>query len=423
MIQKNEIRGERFIVKPIEHNMIIYWIVRYYSEAEKRVKQRIRFLNTASMPMDVRFPFMFRVEAENLLKSLDLRNYKNFFIEVDDRNHHTKEKIDNETSLSYTDGGTYYFETESEEYLPEWELRRIMGKECSSSDFPRYTDRYLEHNKNTEINFSSDEIRQLQIFTDNYNELKVNRLKAPTLSSPTPLYRVWFDNTETELQAYALNFRKIYSRDGQAGGSFPDLCEAIKTHEDTALALLAEDSLAYFDELRSVDVRSIPREFMRSLGAPSIYQLFENYSSKVTIHDLIQLFFYTQYHHNPHSGRVEELNNLKSFLKRCDADDILKYMFFMALWTFQMLFLNAGQSFVGMFQVQISHPPDSTKIKNLGERSATTEDLRRRNKFEALKRSFAQSLWIEAGRPECGAYYFEDEAERRMLLGLGRIYI
>ena len=279
------------------------------------------------------------------------------------------------------------------------------------------------HHKIWDIIFSSDEIRQLQIFTDNYNDLKKNQLKSPSLSSPTPSYRVWFDNTEMELRAYALNFRKIYSKDGQAGGSFPDLCEAVKTHEDTALALLAEDSLAYFDELRSVDIRAVPREFMKLLGAPCIYQLFEHYPILITIHDLIQLFFYTQYHHNPHSGRVEKLQNLKDFLNRPDADIILKYMFFMALWTFQMLFLDVGQSFVGMFQSKAPRPQDSTKIPNLGEKGATTEDLRRRSKFEALKRSFAQILWIEAGRPECGAYYFEDEAERQMLLGLGRIYI
>lgn len=130
-------------MKSIEQKMIIYWFVRYYSFTEKRVKERTLFLNTDSMPMDIRFSFMFRVEAENLLHSLDLRNYKEFFVEVEDKNYHVKEKIQNWTSLQYTDGGIYYFETELGEYLPEWELRKIMGIERPTSGFPRYTDRYL----------------------------------------------------------------------------------------------------------------------------------------------------------------------------------------------------------------------------------------------------------------------------------------
>ena len=59
----------------------------------------------------------------------------------------------------------------------------------------------------------------------------------------------------------------------------------------------------------------------------------------------------------------------------------------------------------------------------MGMQGATTEDLQRRSKFEKFKRSFAHSIWIEAGRPECGEYAFEEEAERRMLINLGRVRI
>lgn len=228
-----------------------------------------------------------------------------------------------------------------------------------------------------------------------------------------------------ELQAYVLIFWKIYSKDSKAGGSFPDLCEAIQTHEDTALALLAEDSLTCFNNLNSIEIRDVPQEFMRTnpLGAPCIYQLFENYPTKITICELIQLFFYTQFHHNPHSGRVNKLQKLQSFLNRPDSNDILKYIFWMALLSFQYLFFNVGQSFVGQYQAQKSINSFSVKIPNLGEKSVTTKDLQKRSKFDKYKRSLAHALWLEAGCPTCGEYAFEEEAEKQMLLSLGRIKI
>jgi len=213
----------------------------------------------------------------------------------------------------------------------------------------------------------------------------------------------------------------MYSEDRQAGGSFPDLCNLIKKdHKNAALAVLAEDSLADFDELKSMDIRTVYEKKVIALGAPYVYQLLQHYPSMVTIDDFVQLFFYTQYHHHAREDRAEKLDELIRFLDRPDAEEILKYIFFAALWTFQILFFNTGQVFVSMLERNSPGSQNSTIIKNLGKKGSTTEELRKHKIFETHKCSFAHALWIEAQLPKCGSYYFEDEAERRMLIALGR---
>ncbi|QSH42437.1 hypothetical protein P0136_02770 [Lentisphaerota bacterium ZTH] len=408
----------------VEQRFIIYWTICYYCETENRKKRRIMFLDTDLMPMDRRFPFMFRVDAENLLHSLELRHFREFFIEVKDYDYHIGKDICNFTHFSRTNGGTHYFETEAGEYLPEQEFRRKMGKDSSINDSLVYMNRYFSDQGNTDISFSSQEKRQLQIFTENFNELKKIKLKSPSLRLPaTPYYSVFMNNTEIELKNYVLVFRRIYSEDKQAGGSFIDLCKLMMAHTGTDLALLAEDSLNYFEDLKSTDIQTKEQNRVTLLGASCIYQLFEDYKTKVTIDEIVQLFFYTQYHHNPNPKRVQMLQRLKDFLHRPDAEDILKYIYLMALLNFNQLFFNTGQAFVEKYQAQYPEDKNPVKIKGLGAQGSTTEDLQRRSKFNMYKRSFANALWVEAGRPDCGQYGFEDEAERRMLLNLGRVRI
>lgn len=412
------------LVSMVEQRFIIYWTIRYYCETENRIKYRIMFLDTDSMPMGRRFTFMFRVDAEDLLHSLELRHFKEFFMKVENYNYHIGKDNNNFTSMFFTDGGIDYFETRSGNHLPEGELRRKMGKESSIYDSLKYVNRYFSDSGNHEISFSSEDKRQLQIFTENFNELKKIKLKSPILSLPaTPYYSVFMKNTEAELKNYVLVFRKIYSEDKQAGGSFIDLCKLMMAHTRTDLALLAEDSLNYFEDLKSTDIRTLKQGAITSLGAPCLYLLFEDYRRKVTIDDIVQVFFYTQYHHNPSPKRVQKLQDLKDFLHRRDAEDILKYIYLMALFNFHGLFLNTGQTFVGKYQAQYPGDKNSVKIKGLGRQGTTTEDLQWRSKFNKYKCSFANALWVESGRPDCGQYGFEDDAEFRMLLNLGKVKI
>ena len=47
--------------------MLIYWHIRYFCDNEQRMKDRILFLDTDTMPGDIAHAFMFRVDAEKLL--------------------------------------------------------------------------------------------------------------------------------------------------------------------------------------------------------------------------------------------------------------------------------------------------------------------------------------------------------------------
>lgn len=67
-------------MSPLEQRMLIYWHIRYFCDKEQRMKDRILFLDTDTMPADIAHAFMFRVEAENLLKSYDLIKFKRYFI-------------------------------------------------------------------------------------------------------------------------------------------------------------------------------------------------------------------------------------------------------------------------------------------------------------------------------------------------------
>ena len=89
-------------MSPLEQRMLIYWHIRYFCDKEQRMKDRILFLDTDTMPADIAHAFMFRVEAENLLSSWDLIHCKKYFIEVESANHHIENGEGNTSSLLNT---------------------------------------------------------------------------------------------------------------------------------------------------------------------------------------------------------------------------------------------------------------------------------------------------------------------------------
>ncbi len=117
----------------IEQRMLVYWFIRYFSEEEHCMKDRILFLDTETMPVDVAHAFMFLVEAENLLRSFQLRNYKSYFSEVTDYGSHLEKQMETHLNIRFTHGPNGYFESEKGEVLSESTVLRLLGKKPNVS--------------------------------------------------------------------------------------------------------------------------------------------------------------------------------------------------------------------------------------------------------------------------------------------------
>jgi len=399
--------------------MLIYWHIRYFCDKEQRMKDRILFLDTDTMPADIAHAFMFRVEAENLLKSYDLIKFKRYFIEVASKNYHIESQIDYFSSLTHTSGPYEYFEAQNGEVLSKHEVLRLLHKKPIASCFPEYLNRYLESDKNSDAEFDQETLRQLTIFSQNYNKIIKSPLQLPTLRQQWPFYSLHFHAPESEVEAFVQTFRKLYLADKQAKGSFGDVCDELQRYPDCSLSILSEDAKAYFETLKKTDIRFIAKENLPEFCCSGIYKLLENYPEAITIHDFIQLFLNTKFMHNPSPQREKLRQSLIAFLERRDAEDILLYIFFSILFCFQILFKNIGKAFNGVLLLH-NNPQKTNPIGLIGYDS---HSIRKKAVFEKMKRSLAQKLWIQDARPEQGAYSYEDKAEKQILLALGRVRI
>lgn len=399
--------------------MLIYWHIRYFCDKEQRMKDRILFLDTDTMPADIAHAFMFRVEAENLLKSYDLIKFKRYFIEVASKNYHIESQIDYFSSLTHTSGPYEYFEAQNGEVLSKHEVLRLLHKKPIASRFPEYFNRYLESDKNADAEFDQETLRQLAIFSQNYKKMIKSPLQLPILNQQWPFYSLHFQTPEAEVEAFVQTFRKLYLTDKQAKGSFGDVCDELQRYPDCSLSILSEDAKAYFETLKNTDIRFIAKENLPDFGCSDIYKLLKNYPKTITVHDFVQLFFNTKFMHNPNPKREVLMQSLITFLGRKDAEDILSYIFFSILFCFQILFKNVGQAFNDILLLH-NNPQKTNPIGLIGYDS---HSIRKKAVFEKMKRSLAQKLWIQDARPEQGAYSYEDKAKKQILLALGRVRI
>lgn len=406
-------------MSPLEQRMLIYWHIRYFCDKEQRMKDRILFLDTDTMPADIAHAFMFRVEAENLLKSYDLIKFKRYFIEVASKNYHIESQIDYFSSLTHTSGPYEYFEAQNGEVLSKHEVLRLLHKKPIASRFPEYFNRYLESDKNADAEFDQETLRQLAIFSQNYKKMIKSPLQLPILNQQWPFYSLHFQTPEAEVEAFVQTFRKLYLTDKQAKGSFGDVCDELQRYPDCSLSILSEDAKAYFETLKNTDIRFIAKENLPDFGCSDIYKLLKNYPKTITVHDFVQLFFNTKFMHNPNPKREVLMQSLITFLGRKDAEDILSYIFFSILFCFQILFKNVGQAFNDILLLH-NNPQKTNPIGLIGYDS---HSIRKKAVFEKMKRSLAQKLWIQDARPEQGAYSYEDKAKKQILLALGRVRI
>ena len=406
-------------MSPLEQRMLIYWHIRYFCDKEQRMKDRILFLDTDTMPADIAHAFMFRVKAENLLKSYDLIKFKRYFIEVASKNYYIESQIDYFSSLTHTPGPYEYFEMRNGDVLRKHEVLRLLHKKPAPNNFPEYVNRYLESDKNADAEFDQETLRQLAIFSQNYKKMIKSPLQLPALSQQWPFYSLHFQTPEAEVEAFVQTFRKLYLSDKQAKGSFGDVCDELQRYPDCSLSILSEDAKAYFETLKKTDIRFIAKETLPEFCCSDIYKLLENYPEAITIHDFIQLFLNTKFMHNPSPQREKLRQSLIAFLERRDAEDILLYIFFSILSYFQILFKNIGQAFNGVLLLH-NNPQKTNPIGLIGYDS---HSIRKKAVFEKMKRSLAQKLWIQDARPEAGPYYYEDRAEKQILVALGRVCI
>ena len=406
-------------MSPLEQRMLIYWHIRYFCDEKHCMKERILFLDTDTMPADIAHAFMFRVEAEDLLKSYDLLNFKRYFIEVANKNYHIESQIDYFSSLTHTSGPYEYFEAQNGDVLRKHEVLRLLHKKPAPNNFPEYVNRYLESDKNADAEFDQETLRQLAIFSQNYKKMIKSPLQLPILNQQWPFYSLHFQTPEAEVEAFVQTFRKLYLTDKQAKGSFGDVCDDFQRYQDCSLSILSEDAKAYFEKIKNTDIRSVVKNKITDLGAHCIYELLESYPKAITVHDFIQLFFNTKFMHNPNPKREELRQSLITFLGRRDAEYILLYIFFSILFCFQTLFKNVGQAFNGVLLLH-EHPQKNVSI---GLTDCDSNSIRKKAVFEKMKRSLAQKLWIQDERPPQGPYYYEDTAEKQIKIALGWIHI
>lgn len=279
--------------------------------------------------------------------------------------------------------------------------------------------------QSSEILFLEDELRELQIFSENFGEFKKSLLSFPKIEkipeAGAKRIKLQHIETKTEFASYLVLFRKIYSCSNDEPGNFSAVCNIFIKYSETRLALLAEDALQYFDQQKANEIKTFNEFSINRVLEKEFGVLLKKYSEQLKVSDFIDLVFYTGNLHNPKKLKIERLNKLRKFLNRPDADEIISLLSSFCLISFQQLFCNVGQLFVEAY-IATNETKSTEKFSQLSRQGLTADQHEKKTVFNKYVRILAESLWREAALPQSSPYAFENIAGKIILENLGSDY-
>jgi hypothetical protein len=398
--------------------MMLSWKIRYLDRADKQFKDRYLYLNTKSLDPTTQAAVELVAENKSSKKEREILKYKHLFTEgtLEGPGDH-----DNWGRFSSV-GPSEYFEDDTGKEISDNEMAQILTGSPTARVMPRgpkhYIDLALSEPKPVplaEVTLSPNEIRVLGIFMRDLRELQDSAFmkdQPATLHTSGPSVPSGYPFVETaatddEIRSFVTIFRRLYMEKEPAN---------FQKAAAVFVKSLGSDRYAKF-------VDGTVKEYERHLDSPPDTPPFiRSGTCTFKVKRLIDVFLYTQYHHQPDEKRQRQFGECLAEVQGKRA--ILMWLFLTEMWKLSLEIGNAGRIISGWFQHYCDHHavspdvPNSLRDHHAGLGAAEKEDDRQARLFQEKVEQLATALWEEAGQPAGGQSQFlvvaRDQLSRRI---------
>lgn len=386
--------------------MMLLWKIRYLDRADKQFKDRNLYLDTKSLAPTTRATVELAAESESSKTERDILKYKHLFVEGTIEGPGDPENWDEVRTV----GPSEYLEDETGKEISHDEMAQIVTGSSTARVMPRGPKHYIELALSVprpvplaEVTLSPKEIRVLAIFIRDLRELQDSAfMKDPpaTLhmsgqSVPGGYPFVKTAATDDEIRSFVTIFRRLYMEK-----------EPANFQKAAAVFVNALESDRYASFVEGAD-----KEYERHLDSPPDTPPFiPSGTCTFKVKRLIDVFLYTQYHHQPDEKRQRQFEECLAELKGKRA--LLTWLFLTEIWRLSLEIINAGRIISWWFQHYCDHyaispdVPNSLRDNHAGLGAAEKEEDRRARLFQEKVEQLANCLWEEAGQPSGGQSQF-----------------
>jgi hypothetical protein len=384
--------------------MMLFWKIRYLDRTDNQFKDRYLYLRTETLDPVTRAAVEFISESKFRNDERQVLRFRSLFVEGrPDTLPTSMDGLDEFRNV----GPTEYLEDETGREIKKHELWEYLKPE----DAPE-----LEAPPPVpvaSVHLTDDEIRLLAYFLRDHKELAESPLmrEGPgTISSPgefTPTGRKKYSFksplTDDEIRSSVTIYRRLYM-------------EKEPANVEKASALLVR---ALGDHPYARWVASFADQRRKRLDSPpSIPMLVPDKVLGFTTKLLIEVFLYTQYHHQPEKRRERQFAEC---LNEVQGDrGVLTCLFLWSLWETGIHIGNVGNWIDRWFQHYCSHhqiTPDvlnSLRHEGVGIGALEKEEDRKARLLREKAEKLAIELWERAGRPEGGPVQFRAMAREQL---------
>lgn len=398
--------------------MMLLWKIRYMDRADKQFKDRYLYLNTKSLDPTTRAAVELVAENKSSKREREILKYKHLFTEGTLEGPGEHDNWDRFSSV----GPTEYFEDETRKEISGNEIAQIL----TGSPTAQFVQRGPKHNIDlalsepkpvplAEVTLSPNEIRVLGIFMRDLRELQDSafmkeqpatlHISGPSVPSGYPLVKT--AATDDEIRSFVTIFRRLYMEKEPAN---------FQKAAVVFVKALGSDRYAKF-------VEGTFKEYERHLDSPPDTPLFiRSGTCTFKVKRLIDVFLYTQYHHQPDEKRQRQFGECLAEVQGKHA--LLTWLFLTEIWKLSLEIGNAGRIISWWFQNYCDHHavspdvPNSLREHHAGLGATEKEEDRQARLFQEKVEQLATALWEEAGQPAGGQSQFlvvaRDQLSRRI---------
>ncbi len=398
--------------------MLVFWKTRYLNRADRTFGDRCLYLDTRTLDAATKAAIELLADSKSRRTERKILQFRSLFKEGD---WHAALKEIEEGDVPKFVGLVDYLEDENAQEISDRELGPLLTGNPDAllvrSDAKPHDIELMmakpEPLPLDNVTLSAEEVRTLGYFVRDLKELDESALRkdgpgiitavgtipSPQLSDPILQTGV----TDDLIRSFVTIFRRFYMKDEPANFN--------KAVDVFVKALGSHPYAKWVDGVRN--------EFKSALeNPPDLLPFLQSSQITFTTKRLIDVFFYTQYHHQPDERRqrqyaecLAQVNGRKNFLT---------WLFLTELWGCSLQIISAGRVIASWFNkycgVRNVTPDVLPSIRTEHEGIGTIEKKEAAEKrlLEGKIEQLAKELWKQNGSPEGGHQQFLAAARQKL---------
>ena len=394
--------------------IILSWRIRYLDSLDKQFKDRDLWLDTAKLDPINKAAIELWNETKDSTRERDVLRFRHLFQK---REHSDAEWHELMLSCGKMSGFCLhnYFEDENgNELSPKQMAVNLTGNPDAmmfSSGMRQHDVDYIRAEPHPiplgHIQIPADSLEILGYFVRDFREMESTafyREGAGTLKSSTiDDTKLKTAVTDEEIRSFVTIFRRLCITNERA-----DFWKVVKIFNIYASAYPLGRWVKCAGKQYRVDINSVPRN----------NPFFGSGTFPLTRKELFEVYFYTQYMHQPNTRREKQFQECLVAVN--NRSPLLTWLFLTELWFCGHQMACAGRIIADFYDRycqchQISpHVLKSIAVSNPGIGALEKKDEQRWRVFQIKRKELAQSLWIANGRPDGGSEVFLDQATEQL---------